>query len=42
MALIAGAILGEEIIKDIIIPAWISTEVIGGASAVIGGTAIAT
>ncbi len=38
MALISGAILTEEIIKDVVIPWWVSTEVIGATSAVIGGS----
>ena len=41
MALISGAIITEEIIKDVVIPWWISTEIISGASAVIGGSTAA-
>lgn len=40
MALISGAIVAEEIVKDVIIPWWVSTEIIGGAS-VIAGTGAA-
>lgn len=40
MALISGAIVTEEIIKDVIIPWWVSSEIIGGAS-VIAGTGAA-
>lgn len=38
MALIGGALIAEELVKDIIIPWWITTEIIAG-SAVVGGLA---
>lgn len=36
MALITGALMAEELIKDVVIPYWISSEVIGIGSGVIG------
>ena len=39
MALIGGIIATEEIFKDIIIPWWVSTEIIGAA---VASTGIAT
>lgn len=42
MALITGALMAEEIVKDVIIPWWVSSEVIGIGSSVIGsGVAVA-
>ena len=38
MALIAG-LIGEEIIKDVVIPWWVSSEVIGAGSVIVGGSA---
>jgi len=41
MALIGGVIL-EELVKDVIIPWWITSEVIAGTAAVVGtGVAVA-
>lgn len=38
MAIVAG-LIGEEIIKDLVIPWWVSSEVIGGGALVVGGSA---
>jgi hypothetical protein len=40
MALITGLLVGEEIVKDVIIPWWIGSEAVAIGSAV-GGSAIA-
>ena len=36
---IVSALIGEEILKDVIIPWWVSSEIIGASTAVIGGSA---
>jgi hypothetical protein len=40
MALITGLLVGEEVLKDVIIPWWVGSEAVAIASAV-GGSAIA-
>jgi hypothetical protein len=40
MALIAGLVL-EEVIKDVVIPWWVSSEVVAVASSVAGSAVVA-
>jgi len=37
MALIAGIVL-EEVIKDVVIPWWVSSEVVAGVSSIVGSS----